>query len=221
MLFEDTSAWHLTALQGLWVSEEDSEVPLSETPRVGGTYRVRLEGTVFEPNKIVKIEFLPPLAYFNGIETRCDLDGLRLFGGRILKSSPTSQSPDSGTGTEIEFEILSEYGLAELEKLTNKNADELEFWKSFFDPSRFFNIHNLESFILLSWAIDAYVGTNCILRKSDNGFALLYCHEWADGWIDRVNAGKIDVPVELEKILNNRLKKMEHQGSAHWSGHSI
>ena len=212
--------WNIAAKHALWKREPISDLPMVDLPEVGNEYLIKLDGRNVTTGDNLNVEYLPASAYFNGVETARDLDGIRMFAG-VVKSAVPSKRIDGQPlefDTEAKFEVRNASSIGDIGQQPAKFADSLELWRYFLD-GYFCNLTNVGEYILLSWASDSYAGAKCILQRKNEEFFVLRCHEWLHESFDRIRYGRVVVPSMLTERLNIRLGTLSCGG--HWSGHSI
>lgn len=216
----NNSIWSINAKSSLWKRKENSDLPKLELPEIGKEYLINIDGRDIKFGDNYDIEYLPALAYFNGVETITELESIRVFSGIVRSITPSKCSDNQRLefNSEVKFATQDARSIRDFGKQTAKSADDLKLW-SYFLEGFFYNLTNLGEYILLSWDSESYAGSTCFLQRKNNQLFLLRCHEYQDGIYDRVQYGRIVVPSALTDRLNNRLLTLKR--GSHWSGNSI
>ncbi len=212
--------WSVAAKPALWKREPISELPTLEIPEVGREYLIKLDGGSVKLDDIISVEYLPASAYLNGVETVYDLEGIRICSGVVKDVAPGCREGNqiSEFNTNVRFDVHKMSSLRDFSEQPEQFSDDLELW-GYLHEGFFYNVTNLDDYVLVSWASDAYAGARCVLRQKAGKFFLLYCQDWLYGSFDRVHCGNIVVPIDLTKRLHLRLATLGHD--EHWAGNMI
>lgn len=217
---ENNSVWSDNAKYALWKRDPTSDLPRLDLPRIGAEHFIKFDGSDIRLGDTLKIEYSPASVYFNGVETATDLESIRMFTGVIKSFVPSKRTNNVPIEfvSEATFEIQSASSLSDFAKRPAISADNLTLW-SYFQEGYFYNLTNLNEYILLSWASDSYAGAHCFIQRKNESFYVLRCHEWLYGSFDEIHYGRVTVPQLLAERLNNRLLTLE-EGN-HWAGDLI
>lgn len=208
----DSSAdiiWSLKARDAFWADPEDPKLPLDMPLVVGDPYRVKPSGPAVSAGDVLHLHYLRAQAYVNGIETATDIDGLRIAQCRVMGVS----------GDTASIKVLHLWGLHDFETQAPVEAEADPFWDNFLDHQTFKNLLIVGRYVLLRWAVDAYVGEELLLTRDGNRFRALHRQSWYFDTDEAFYLGSVRVPSSLCALLEKRIGLLGAHD--HWSGRRL
>ena len=213
--------WDLSASYAFWRDIYRPDITLQQAPVIGECYKIQLEDTNVEIGDVITVQYLPPLAYYNGIETVEDLKQLTFFTGTATKVD-TSTKPFHHSGEtvqEIEFQPKSSTSFIDFQKHEPKIIKDKNWGDNFINGDYFVNVSRIDNYVEVDWSSEGYAGERIILRQKNSGFQAL--HLWGDfiGQPDWLRAGNLRPPDTFTLRLLTRLSDMGDE--LHWAGRSF
>jgi len=220
-LSKQEELWDLSAIYALWRDTVRPEITLQQAPVVGECYKIQLHNTIVEIGDVITVQYLPPLAFYNGVETIKELEQLTFFSGIVSKADIYTQpfSHYDETLQEIEFQPKSSASFTDFQRLTPKIIKDKSWGSNFINGDYYVNISRVDNYVEVDWSSEGYAGERIILGQNYSGFQVL--HLWGNffGQPDWLRAGNLIPPDRFTKRLSNKLSDM---GDAlHWAGRAL